>query len=100
MIPSRFSLDYAFIYLQYNGSKWRGGVLKVQHAKQHFASKLVAEWAKQKEDDAVFEAAQKLEPETVGPSDLDKEPLVLLRPDGLVRVQQFQSTFLRDASEI
>jgi len=69
---------------QYNGSKWRGGVLKVQPATEDYASKLVAEWAQQKEAAAAFEAAQRVKPEVVGPSDLEEQPLVLLTPDGQV----------------
>ena len=59
----------------------------MQPAKPHYATKLVAEWAQQKEEAAALAEVQEKPPKVVGPSDLLTNPLVLLRPDGQVSCQ-------------
>jgi hypothetical protein len=35
----------AHVGLQYNGCKWKGGVLRVEKAKEHYTNRLSREWA-------------------------------------------------------
>ena len=43
---------------QYNGCKWRGGVLKVDVAKPDYAARLAADWQQQAEREAEEVAAR------------------------------------------
>ena len=76
--------------IQYNGSKWRGGVLKVQPAKQRYQEKLALERTEEAEQQA---ASTLMEEQSRDPFQLDvfvDQPLQLFSPDGKVGHSSWQ----------
>lgn len=45
--------DFLLWTVQYNGCKWKGGVLRVEKAKEHYMDRLRREWAEAEAEAAV-----------------------------------------------
>ena len=72
--------------MQYNGCKWRGGVLRVETAKQHWQERLRQQWQQEAEEDEARRERQLAE--STGDKEnrgvLPVKPLQVIRPDGKV----------------
>ncbi|KAG6556385.1 hypothetical protein Mapa_002328 [Marchantia paleacea] len=82
----------------YNGCKWRGGLLRIEQAKQHYVDKLQKEWTAEAEALAAAEAERNRKEEDVpvlaAPKQAKSWPLLLLeqpeKPDKWKKKRDFE----------
>ncbi|KAL3686836.1 hypothetical protein R1sor_013145 [Riccia sorocarpa] len=95
---------------QYNGCKWRGGVLRIEVAKEHYTEKLKKEWAAEAEAEALAaKEAEELQKKNavpdISPAKQAKAwPLLLLEkpeiPDKFKRKRDFEQGAVTDGIKI
>lgn len=74
---------------QYNGCKWRGGVLKVDVAKPDFAARLAADWQQQYEREVQEAAAREAASEGA------EQHVAQPRPGATMRIPRREGTKVR-----